>query len=228
MSCDQRKEVVRQLATFQAQLLQIPFLAIGSKGIVGPLRLSSTYPFNLRGPHRGPFASSKHFLEAHVRCELSFIGDRSEWILQRTYRAMSMMATTCPPRMHFSGSLFFWRRSLLYLQKSSTLHLTLCHDDFPLSSIPVSPSGTVVGPVDWQGSRICPLWNDAWYATFLEDPSVLEDLKKSWICSGTSTRILYFTPLRLDYLLHITDYSHSVAASRAHLDVTFFYNASQV
>ncbi|KAJ7693741.1 kinase-like domain-containing protein [Mycena olivaceomarginata] len=235
MSPEQRKDVVRQLAGIQAQLLQLPFPTIGSiidgHGTVGPLGLSSTYPFNLRDPHRGPFASSKQFLEAHVRCELSLISDRNQWTLQRTHwhninGGMDDMPATYAIRWF---SLLLAAILALPSEEFDHPHFSLCHDDFSLSNILVSPSGTVVGLVDWQGSRICPLWNGARYATFLQDPNVLEDqqelnslreLQHDTIFQETG-RYPGHSRLRLDYLLHITDYSHSVMASRADLDDIF-------
>jgi aminoglycoside phosphotransferase (APT) family kinase protein len=49
---------------------------------------------------------------------------------------------------------------------------TLYHDDVGLNNILVSPSGTAVGLVDWQGSRVRPLW-DATY--FLQDENLIDN-----------------------------------------------------
>lgn len=229
------KDVVRQVAGIQAQLLQIRFPTIGSiideHGTVGPLGLSATYPFNLRDPHRGPFASSKEFLEAHVRCELSLIADPNQWALQRA-RWQNLNGGTDDMPLAYALRWFSLLLSAILALPSEVFeppHFSLSHDDFSLSNILVSPSGTVTGLVDWQGSRICPLWNDARYATFLQDPNVLEDQQEldslRELHHDTIFQEIGLYPgdsrLRLDYLLHITDYSYSVVASRANLDDLF-------
>ncbi|KAJ7243566.1 kinase-like domain-containing protein [Mycena haematopus] len=235
MSPEQRKDVVRQLADIQAQLLQIRFPTIGSivdgDGTVGPLGLFATYPFNLRDPHRGPFASSKQLLEAHVRCELSLICDYKQWTLQRTHwQNLNGGMDDMPPRYAIRWFCLLLAGIIaLPSEEFDPPHFSLCHGEFSLGNILVSPSGTVVGLVDWQGSRICPLWNGARHATFLQDPNVLEDQQELNSLQQLHSDTIFqktgmhpgYSCLRLDYLLHITDYSHSVMASRAALDNMF-------
>ncbi|KAJ7734016.1 hypothetical protein DFH07DRAFT_780443 [Mycena maculata] len=102
------------------------------------------------------------------------------------------------------------------------------HDD--MGNILVSNCGTVVDIIDWEGSRICPLWNKSRYSTFLRDPRVLVDesevvslqkLQKGAIERKTGKKYPGSSPLRLGTLLYMVDYTRSVRSSRATMDNLF-------
>ncbi|KAJ7432667.1 kinase-like domain-containing protein [Mycena galericulata] len=230
----QREEVLRAVAHIEAQLLQAPFPVIGSiadkDGLVGLLAPSSTHADSLLVPHRqGPFLSSKRLMEAYLSCELSLLGDHSQWTLQRT--------CWC----HINGGVddmtvayaTRWFSLLLAVTLASEefdnpTHFTLYHDDLSLNNILVLPLGNVVGLVDWRGSRVRALWDATLHSHFLQ-VNLIDDqqelparqriqqdviFKETGLRPGTS-------PLCLSYLLHISTYSHSVRSSRNHLDSIF-------
>ncbi|KAJ7488568.1 hypothetical protein B0H11DRAFT_2013032 [Mycena galericulata] len=87
-----------------------------------------------------------------------------------------------------------------------------------------------VGIIDWEGSRIYPLWNSSRYATYLRGPNVLDDeseveslrqLQKDIIERKTEKKYPSSSPLRLGTLLYMVDYTHSVRSSRAYMDHFF-------
>ncbi|KAJ7491626.1 hypothetical protein B0H11DRAFT_1803782 [Mycena galericulata] len=234
MSHEQREGVVTELAHMEAQLLQRPLPMIGSiiddDGTVGPLGPSSTDPFTLRDPFCGPFASSKHLMEAYIRSELSRISDCNEWLQQRTFwsnhngGAEDMLAT-------YAVRWFSLLLAAIHAVPSEDFgppHFILCQDDLDLNNILVSPSGTVVGLVDWQGSSVHPLWNAPRPTHFLQDESLVDDQQERDSLREIHQDILNkarshpgSSQLRLRYLLHITSYSHSILSSRAHPNTIF-------
>ncbi|KAJ7747499.1 hypothetical protein B0H16DRAFT_1888724 [Mycena metata] len=160
MSAEQRERVVSAVAHIEAQLLRVPLHAFGSivsaNGTVGPLAPSSTYAHSLRDPHRGPFASSKHLVEAYIRCELLLISERCKWTMQRTkWRHLNGGVDDMPAKyaIRWFSLLLAAIRAVPSEEFDDPAHFTLCHDDLGLNNILVSPSGTVVGLMDWQGSH---------------------------------------------------------------------------
>ncbi|KAJ7931762.1 kinase-like domain-containing protein [Mycena leptocephala] len=85
-------------------------------------------------------------------------------------------------------------------------HFALYHANLGLNNILVSPSGTVVGLVDWQSSA--------------HESDRLQMIQRDIIFKETGIRP-GSSRLHLSYLLHISAYSHSVLSSRAHLDRIF-------
>ncbi|KAJ6569895.1 kinase-like domain-containing protein [Mycena sp. CBHHK59/15] len=236
MSREQREGVVSEVAHIEAQLLRAPLPMIGSiiadNGTVGPLAPSSTDPDSLRDPHRGPFASSKRLVEAHLRCELSLISNRNQWTLRRTeWRHLNGGVDNMP--VAYAIRWFSLLLAAIHAVPSEELddpaHFTLYHDDLTLNNILVSPSRTVVGLVDWQGSRVRPLWDTTRHTHFLQDENLIDD-RQEWDALQKIQRDVIFketglhpgsSRLRLAYLLHIAAYSHSIRSSRAHLDHIF-------
>ncbi|KAJ7073964.1 hypothetical protein C8F01DRAFT_5439 [Mycena amicta] len=236
MSREQREGVVREVAHVEAQLLQAPLSMIGNliddDGTVGPLAPSSTYPETLRDPHRGPFPSSKSLLEAHLRCELLLIRDCNQWTLQRTkWRNLNGGVADMP----FAYAILWFSLLLAAIHAvpseefNEPAHFTLYHDDLTLNNILVSPAGTVVGLVDWQGSRVRPLWDATRNTHFLQDENLFDD-PVEWNALLEIQQDVIFaetgfhpgsSPLRLVDLFHIVNYSHSVCSSRAHMDGIF-------
>ncbi|KAJ7103691.1 kinase-like domain-containing protein [Mycena crocata] len=235
MSPKQRKGVVSGVARIQAELLQAPLSMIGNiidaDGTVGQLTPSSTYPFALRDHYRGPFRSSKHFMEAHLRCELLLISNPNTWTLERTEWRNRNGGVGDMPLAYAMRWFSFLLAAILLVpsEEFDDSHFTLCHDDFQLNNILVSPSGSVVGLVDWQGSGVFPLWDATRASHFLQDESLIDN-PQEWDALRKIHRDIIFqetglhpgsSRLRLDYLLHIAAYSHSVRSSRAHLDRIF-------
>ncbi|KAJ7900908.1 kinase-like domain-containing protein [Mycena leptocephala] len=231
-----RRQIVEQLALMEAELLLLRFSAIGclidANPTVGALGPSATYPFDLRHPHRGPFPSSKHFLLAHIRSELDFLADLEEWTVERR----KWSAHNGGGWKIFHAHAIQWFGLLcdavvaLPAGEFDPEHFALFHDDFDMGNILVSDEGKVVGIVDWEGSRVCPLWNDQRYSTFLrdlnrhndaEELASLQQLQGDLIRSKTGKEYPGSSRLRLESLLYIVDYKHSARSTRAYLDGLF-------
>ncbi|KAJ7732129.1 kinase-like domain-containing protein [Mycena metata] len=237
MSSQQRQQLVTQLAGMEAELLNTRFPAIGclvdASGTVGQLGLSSTYPFALRDPHRGPFTNSKDFIVAHVRSELALLNETpDEWARQRAWWSNINGGIDDIPTPYAIKwfQLLLDGINALAPEEFEPQDFSLFHDDFDMKNILVSDSGTVVGIIDWEGSRICPLWNSGRYSTFLRDPNVLDDesevaslrqLQKNIIEGKTGKKYPGSSPLRLGTLLYMVDYTHSVRSTRATIDDLF-------
>ncbi|KAJ7714976.1 kinase-like domain-containing protein [Mycena metata] len=181
LSAEQRERVVSAVAHIEAQLLRVPLHAIGSiisaNGTVGPLAPSSTYTHSLRDPHRGPFTSSKHLVEAYIRCELLLISERCEWTMQRTkWRHLNGGVDDMPAKyaIRWFSLLLAAIRAVPSEEFDDPAHFTLYHNDLGLNNILVSPSGTVVGLVDWQGSHVRPLWDATRHTHFLQDENLVD------------------------------------------------------
>ncbi|KAJ6452285.1 kinase-like domain-containing protein [Mycena sanguinolenta] len=237
LSPQQRQQLVTQLAEIEAELLNTKFSAIGcivdANGTVGPPGLSSTYPFAIRHPYDGPFATSKEFLIAHARSELDLLTEApQEWARQRAFWSNINGGFDDIPASYAIQwfQLLLDGFNALASEEFEPQHFALFHDDFDMKNILVSDSGTVVGVIDWEGSRICPLWNNSRYSAFLRDPRVLDDedevaslrqLQKDIIERKTRNKYPGSSPLRLGTLLYMVDYTHSVRSSRATLDNLF-------
>ncbi|KAJ7449150.1 kinase-like domain-containing protein [Mycena galericulata] len=239
LSAEGRRKVVAQLADLQSQLLKLEFSNIGclidEAGTVGPLGLSCTYPFVLRDDNRGPFASSKEFLLAHVRSELDLLMNHTdEWNQQRTKWAFLNGGFDDIPRQY----AIKWFQLLLDGINSLPLELldppenafVLFHDDFDTGNILVSHNDPteVVGILDWEGSRILPLWDPRRLCSVIASPSDIEDPEEYASLKSLQKDILQdaqlyigYSQLHLARLLHIVDYGHSVQSKRTELDALF-------
>ncbi|KAJ7490835.1 kinase-like domain-containing protein [Mycena latifolia] len=238
-SAEERRKVVAQLADFQAQLLQLEFPTIGclvdENGTVGPLGLSCTYPFALRNStDRGPFSSSRDFLLAYVRAELDLLTRRlAYWTEQRrTWSACNGGFDDLP-----ASYAVEWFQLLLDgitalpadLLDPPDCAFVLFHDDFNEGNIIVSRSDPteVVGIIDWEGSRISPLWDPRRLCSVLrkdvvEDPDEFAELKEMQTDILQDAQLYTgYSKLHLARLLHIADYGHSFQSTRAHLDGLF-------
>ncbi|KAF7340433.1 Altered inheritance of mitochondria protein 9, mitochondrial [Mycena venus] len=236
MSPQQRQQVVTQLAGMEAELLSTRFPAIGSlidgKGTLGPLGISATYPFALRDPLRGPFTSSKDFLVAHIRCELSLLKETpQDWVRQRAQWSNLNGGVDDIPASYATQWFQLLLDGILSLAPDDfePQDFALFHDDFELKNILISDCGTVVGVIDWEGSRICPLWNTSRCSSFLQgeflddehEVASLRQLQKDIIEGKTGKEYPGTSPLRLGTLLYIVDYTHSVMSSRVKMDGLF-------
>ncbi|KAF7361179.1 Altered inheritance of mitochondria protein 9, mitochondrial [Mycena sanguinolenta] len=235
MSLQQRQQLVIQLADMETELLNIRFPAIGclidASGTVVPLGPSSTYPFAIRSPYNGPFVTSKEFFVAHARSELDLLTKTpEEWTKQRAFWSNinggfdDISASYAIQWFQLDGF------NALAPEEFEPQHFALFHDDFDMKNILVSDSGTIVGIIDWEGSRICPLWNNSRYSAFLRDPRALDDdnevaslrqLQKEIIERKTGNKYPGSSSMRLGALLYMVDYTHSVRSSRATLDNLF-------
>ncbi|KAJ7084643.1 kinase-like domain-containing protein [Mycena belliarum] len=237
-SAEERRRVVEQLADFQAQLLTLEFPTIGcltdADGTVGPLGLSCSYPFSLRNANRGPFASSREFLLAHVQAELDLLTNRpADWTEQRqTWAACNGGFEDIPATYAIE-----WFKLLLDgitalpsdLIDPPESPFVLFHDDFNEGNIIMSSSdpAKVVGIIDWEGSRISPLWDPRRLCSVLnkdvvKDPEEFASLKEMQMDVITDAQLYTgYSKLHLARLLHITDYQHSIQSTRSHLDGLF-------
>ncbi|KAJ6505839.1 kinase-like domain-containing protein [Mycena vitilis] len=183
-----RRKIMTRLADFQAQLLALTFPIIGclvdDNGTVGPLGLSCTYPFMLTKNNRGPFASSKDFLLAHVHAELDLLTIHpAEWTEQRLkwggcnggFDDVSRESAITWLQLLLDGI-----KALPTDQLAPTETFVLFHNDFNSGNILVSWSDPteVVGILDWEGSRISPLWDPRRLCSVLNTKGAIEDPKK--------------------------------------------------
>ncbi|KAJ7689800.1 kinase-like domain-containing protein [Mycena rosella] len=238
LSVEGRQKVITQLADFQAQLLSLEFPTIGclidENGTVGPLGLSCTYPFALRNTNRGPFSSSKDFLLAHVNAELDLLTNHAaDWTERRTTWAACNGGFDDLPATY----AIQWFRLLLDgitalpsdLLDPPESPFVLFHDDFNEGNVLVSYSDPtqVVGIIDWEGSRISPVWDPRRLCSVLrhdmvDDPDEFASLKEMQTDILQDAQLYTaYSKLHLARLLHITDYSHSVQSTRSHLDGLF-------
>ncbi|KAJ6622648.1 kinase-like domain-containing protein [Mycena sp. CBHHK59/15] len=234
---DQRRNMIASLANFQAQLLELEFPAIGclvdEQGTVGPLGLSCTYPFVLRDDC-GPFKSSKDFLLAHVNAELDLLTNHvDEWTEKRQFWANLNGGFEDLPREY----AIQWFQLLLDGISALPFELldppenafVLYHDDFNSGNILVSHADptVVVGILDWEGSRVSPLWDPRRMCTVLsdskvDDPQELASLRELEYDILTDAQpYARYSQLHLARLLHITDYGHSTQSKRSELNRLF-------
>ncbi|KAJ7253751.1 hypothetical protein B0H12DRAFT_579186 [Mycena haematopus] len=231
----EREALARELGLLEAKLLQTRFPKIGciidGDGGVGPMAPSCIYDFTLRAPHRGPFTSSKALLEAHVRSELARMDEPETWIAARR-RVSSVNGGTEDLPLRYTVQWFsLLLAGVLDMQGAelAAANFTLCHDDFNLGNILATPTGKVTALLDWQGSRVLPLWNSARYGGYIDDIYLFKDeherqklmaLREETLAEQIGGRI-WETSLWLDRLLCIAGNRLVVDNSRADLDETF-------
>lgn len=86
----------------------------------------------------------------------------------------------------------------------------------------------MVGILDWEGSRISPLWDPRRLCSVIASPTDVDDPEEYAALKSLQKGILEdaqlyvsYSQLHLARLLHITDYGHSVQSKRAELDALF-------
>lgn len=105
----------------------------------------------------------------------------------------------------------------------------LYHDDFDTHNILVSHSDPtmVVGILDWEGSRIAPLWDRLRLGRILtdssvDDPDELRRLRTMELDIHQDAQLYTgYSRLHLMRLLRIADYGHSIRSKRAELEGLF-------
>ncbi len=184
--------------------------------------------------NRGPFTSSKEFLLAHVHSELDLLTIRpEEWTEQRRKQDVCNGGFDNMSRDHairWFQLLLDGIKALPADQICRTETFVLFHDDFNSGNILVSWSdpAEVVGILDWEGSRVSPLWDTRRLCSVAlaigdsEDPEDLLSLRKleEGIWQQAQLYIGY-SQLDLACLLHIVDYGHSFRSTQSHLDGLF-------
>ncbi|KAJ7253748.1 hypothetical protein B0H12DRAFT_1116484 [Mycena haematopus] len=235
MGAKEREALARELGLLEAKMLQTRFPKIGCiidrDGGVGPMAPSCTYDFTLRPPHCGPFTSSKALLEAHVRSELARMDEPETWIAARRSVSSVNGGTEDLPLRYAVQWFSLLLAGVLDMQGTelTATDFTLCHDDFNLGNMLATPTGKVTALLDWQGSRVLPLWNSSRRGGYTDDIYLFKDeherqklmaLREETLAEQMGGRI-WETSLWLDQLLRIAGDRLVVDHSRADLDDTF-------
>jgi hypothetical protein len=165
--------IIAQICDFDGQLLQTNFPAIGSlqkqdsEFIVGRAGLSCVAPYRFR-KDVGPWQSSVAFIDAHIKAELDLLeNDPDEWARERLQVA-KLRNLDLDHGPNVLAYFRTWYR--LFSRGINRLDLTeydppncpfvLYHQDVTVLNIMVAyddPS-RVVAIIDWEGSRVLPLW----------------------------------------------------------------------
>lgn len=229
-----QQKFVANLAALQAQLLKIRFDSIGclfdtpeGKSVVGPLGESCIYPFFLE-KYRGPFTSSRAFIQAHLDTELDLlITDVTEWE-RRWYN------TSDPSDIFTSTYALKWfelfSKGLQGLPiESAPDSFVLFHGDMGFGNVLVSYQNPteITGIIDWEGSRIAPVWDAYLYLKFFNIPperetdeiARLRDIEDKIFDDAEPE--LYRSPLNLGGLLRIIRYGPLNGRSRRSMDKRF-------
>ncbi|KAJ7752541.1 hypothetical protein B0H14DRAFT_3166648 [Mycena olivaceomarginata] len=129
---------------------------------------SSTYPFSLRDPERGPFSSAKDLLVAHAP---------EEWARERAKWSHVNGGFDDIPASYALQWLSLLSAAIVAMPSAAfkPADFALFHDDFTMGNMLVSDSGTVVGIIDWEGSRTLPLWNGSRHVGLLQDVNMFDD-----------------------------------------------------
>ncbi|KAF7375674.1 Altered inheritance of mitochondria protein 9, mitochondrial [Mycena sanguinolenta] len=169
-----RKKVLAEVVGWERQLLDIHFAASGSisdaDGTIGPMALSSRLESNLRQPYTGPFRSTRDYLAAHClstqakyrkQIEHGTAGPLTAYAIQWLDHALVGIRNL--PEDDCIGN------SDVGLRKETTF--ALFHDELEMKHVHTSPSDPtrLIGVIDWEGSRVCPVWDSRNYSTFWHD-----------------------------------------------------------
>ncbi|KAJ7041660.1 kinase-like domain-containing protein [Mycena alexandri] len=142
LSFEQQKDIVAQWMPMQAELSKQKFNAIGclttEAGAVGPLLPSSIAEDILRAPHWGPFRSTPESLEGHVRSALDGLAANTE---KRAFLKHLLVAIRTLPTDKFHNE-----------------RLILIHGDLSFGNLLHTSPNKIVGVIDWEGSRVLPVW----------------------------------------------------------------------
>jgi hypothetical protein len=221
---DQKDKVVSQVATFEGQLLSKRFESIGSpfgnpfdsNFQVGPtIPVSGQYvPLDR---NFGPWNSSMDYIMAYMEAEIHLLENESDkWHQQRTrwirqnggQNALSLTDATSCYKLFMNG---LCRLDLSAFQGLD--YFTLFHEDLCIGNIMVSydDPAHIVAIVDWEGSKIVPIWRSLMYDGFLEanleEPEELQRLRdlRSKVRGGIEPAALHdFQPLQ--FLLGFVTY----------------------
>ncbi|KAJ6619179.1 hypothetical protein B0H10DRAFT_2027130 [Mycena sp. CBHHK59/15] len=223
-----RRTLLAEIVGWERQLLDIQFPAGGSigdeDGTIGPMCLSSRLHSNLRAPHTGPFASSREYLAAHCRST------------QDKYREQLARGGVGP----FTTYAVEWLRlalaGIMGLREDAAPAFVLFHDEFEMKHILVSPADPtkLIGLIDWEGSRVCPVWDHRNYSNFQADldidvqvgnmdPAEVEELReyRRATLMGDAQGWPYESRLGLQQVLEMVEQRRADMSNRSSIDQPF-------
>ncbi|KAJ7636821.1 hypothetical protein FB45DRAFT_1056097 [Roridomyces roridus] len=162
----QRREIHAKVISWEIELLNTSFPASGcivdEDGTLGPLCQSSLHLSNLRSG-LGPVTSNRDYLLVHCSSTLA----RFEHTLN------SGESSKLPPRAvtWLTLALSAIERLSPNAGVNEPPRFSLFHDQLELSHIFVSPDDPteLIGVIDWEGSRVAPVWHTRVHCMFLDD-----------------------------------------------------------
>ncbi|KAJ7864102.1 hypothetical protein B0H14DRAFT_3443688 [Mycena olivaceomarginata] len=210
-SHQRREDIVTQLACMESELLRTRFPTIG--GLTD--------------------ANGNHLLVAHVSRELNFLKEApEEWARERAKWSHVNGGFDDIPASYALQWLSLLSAAIVAMPSAAfkPADFALFHDDFTMGNMLVSDSGTVVGIIDWEGSRTLPLWNGSRHVGLLQDVNMFDDevemeslqrLRRNIIEEKTGQPYPVLSSLSLGTLLYLADHPHSVQFTRANMDRLF-------
>ena len=176
MSSAQRDLFVTQIAEFEAQLLNLRFDQIGSivedpstgEPYVGRLGLSCVWPYTLTNDV-GPWSSSCDFVRAHIEADLDLFENRPDVWIEGRRRCRGMNKDADAPPLEYLKKWFqlfadgFRRLTLTYPPQDEPCPeapFVIHHPELHVGNVLVAydDPARVVGVIDWEGTRVGPLW----------------------------------------------------------------------
>lgn len=224
--------VLKQIFTIEGKLFQTEFNSIGSlraqgpQVIVGHAGLSCLSPYPFRGDI-GPWQSSASFIIAYIHAECALLeDDLDEWAQERKqfadWRGIDLdRGTQVVAYFKWWYRLFSEGLRLLDLSAYDPPHspFVLYHEDLcPLNVMVAYDDPTeVVGIVDWEGSRVVPLWYCAMFDRLLEESRFPDEQRRSYLREIRDKTHQMMQPaikhrdrLNLPYLFHLASSRLSV------------------
>ncbi|KAF9077259.1 kinase-like domain-containing protein [Rhodocollybia butyracea] len=178
MSSDQFAEVVKQVARYEAQLLELSFDAIGSlmyDSVTTKFRVDKATLSSISlPPNRGPWNSTADYLHSLVSlqrsdlCKGDWIENRTKWLADLNDMIESPLedinAEARADHAHYTSWFTMLEEALEQVDFSAfdppNYPFVLVHDDLSIGNVFVDyfdPS-CVRNIIDWEGSRVVPFW----------------------------------------------------------------------
>ncbi|PBK58812.1 hypothetical protein ARMSODRAFT_1027935 [Armillaria solidipes] len=198
---------------------------IYEQGTVGPLSRSCTRP-PLLGLDCGPFKSTKDYILANIYAEMKLVQERHQEQKQSEDRKALTGGLGDASLEDEQKWLSLLAEGVKGLQDDALdpphNPYVLFHDDFKWANVLVSAEDPpqVVGLLDWEGSRICPVWDNRRLGGIII-PDRVEDLDElahyreiMWDTFRDAHPCTGFSLHLWNYFLHIVDYGHSLLSKR--------------
>ncbi|TFK44096.1 kinase-like domain-containing protein [Crucibulum laeve] len=183
LSADEQTKTYTRLIEYNAQLLQLEFNSVGSlyndgsadEFTVGPLGGSCTFGTPLRG-FQGPFTNSQSYLLAHAEAHLHSLLYKSElWKARRLSSDWHNGGADGISIEYATTWLQLFCKGVRGLPAEPVTSI-LYHDDLGVGNIIVSYDDptNIVAVIDWEGSRVLPIWENGLLSKFIQDERIAE------------------------------------------------------
>ncbi|KAK7063524.1 altered inheritance of mitochondria protein 9, mitochondrial [Favolaschia claudopus] len=215
------ERLAAQVAGFEAEICNHPLRSIGSlidpDGSMGHIVQSCTSDHMPSG--KGPFSSSKEYLFCYVDRILDDLKDLNRYITGRTHCSKMNGGVDALPAAYAQQWFQLLRDALAKLPDELPRHrdlFRLAHYDFNENNLLFSVSSpdnpTIVGILDWEGTRVVPAWdgrkgcNISWILNIVcnsgHDQSERNNLLKIYNdVLSTTGRKLGWSPLCFEHLV---------------------------